>query len=227
MTETGRVLDFSCGGEEARRPAAIVFDLDGTLYVNREFGREIARCAARYIAALKGLPEEVAAALIKETRHRLTITSGWEASLSQTCTELGGDLRELHRRFDAEIDPTPFLEEDPRVPELLRRLAARCEIYLYTNNNRGLSGRIMERIGISGLFRRVFTIEDSWRPKPDREALAMIYATIGHAPAECLFVGDRYDIDLRLPASLGSAVFCTQTLPELLALNNITLEEKI
>jgi len=222
------VLDFSdsIGMNAAKRPAAIIFDLDGTLYVDLEFSREIARCAARYIAVVNGVPEERAAALIKETRRRLTESTGWEASLSLTCTELGGELRELHRRFEAEIDPLPFLTPDPRVPELLQALAGRYEIYLYTNNNRGLSGRIMDRIGISGLFRKVFTIEDSWHPKPDRETLEIIYRAVGHPPGECLFVGDRYDIDLRLPASLGSSVFCTQTLARLLALINIIDEEK-
>ena len=33
-----------------------------------------------------------------------------------------------------------------------------------------------------------------------------ILSAIGRLPQECLFVGDRFDIDLRLPAEMGSAV---------------------
>ena len=43
---------------------ALVFDLDGTLYVNRDFGREIHLCSCRYIAELKGIGDAEANELI-------------------------------------------------------------------------------------------------------------------------------------------------------------------
>ncbi|HTP65037.1 MAG TPA: HAD family hydrolase [Geobacteraceae bacterium] len=206
---------------------ALVFDLDGTLYVNGDFGREIRLCACRYIAGLKGTTIEEADRLIRETKKRLAAASGVESTLSHACIELGGNLRELHRRFAEEITPEPFLARDERVTNLLLSLGKRFDLSIYTNNNRLLSERIMSAIGVAGLFRRVLTIEDGWRPKPDPEALETVYRLIGRKPAECMFVGDRYDIDLRLPAAMGSTVFLATSVEELLPLNKLLQGEDL
>ncbi len=206
---------------------ALVFDLDGTLYVNNDLGREINLCACRYIAELKGTTVPDADNLLRETKKRLAAARGVESTLSHACMELGGDLREIHRRFADEIAPEQFLFPDKRVTDLLLSLGKRFEMTVYTNNNRRLSARIMETIGVAGLFHRVVTIEDCWRPKPDREALEYIYRLLGRSPAECLFVGDRFDIDLRLPAAMGSTVFLATCVEELLPLNKLLHGEEL
>jgi putative hydrolase of the HAD superfamily len=216
--------------DEARRLKemgieAIVFDLDGTLYVNEPFGREVAGSFARYIADIKGLEPDVADELVRTTRSQITAQTGRETTLSMVCRELGGDIREAHRRLAAELHPELLLSRDDRVVELLRRLGERFALYLYTNNNRSLSGRIMDSLGIAGMFRRVITVEDGWRAKPDGEALTELLATLGTGPERCLFVGDRYDIDLRLPAERGCPVLLVKTVDELLYLNILRDEE--
>ncbi len=206
---------------------AIIFDLDGTLYVSNELGREINRLAIAYIAELKGTGTAQAAALIKEMKAEISAVSGLDTTLSVACLELGGDLRELHRRFAEQIKPKAFLKRDERVVDLLKILSSRYELYLYTNNNLALSTRIMEILGVSKLFRQVFTIEDSWLPKPDRTAFIKILHEIGSEPEQCMFVGDRYDVDLRLPATEGCAVFLSSSTDELLGLLKIMNEENI
>ncbi len=186
---------------------AIVFDLDGTLYVNDALARQIRTSAGRYIASLKRIDIIDAGHLLHAAQKRLSAESGMESTLSAACVEVGGDIRLLHDHFSAEIRPELFLERDDGLVKALDRLSDIADLYIYTNNNRFLCGRIMACLGISGFFRRVFTIEDSWRPKPDMPALEQVFAGIGVAPQECIFVGDRYDIDLRLPASMGSPVF--------------------
>ena len=64
-------------------------------------------------------------------------------------------------------------------------------------------------------------------PKPDRGALADIFGRIGRKPEECLFVGDRYDVDLRLPADMGCAVFLVSTTEELFPLCKLMSEENV
>lgn len=204
---------------------ALLFDLDGTLYVNNDLGREINLSACRYLAGLKGISAAAADALLRESRQWLSAVSGVDSTLSRACMELGGDIVELHRHFAAEVRPERFLTRDGRVVELLAALGGRFELHIYTNNNRALADRIMELLGIAGLFRQVFTIEDTWRPKPDRATLDKILRQIGREPAECLFIGDRYDIDLRLPAAMGCAVFLANSVQELLNLYKLTIEE--
>lgn len=202
-----------------------IFDLDGTLYFGSMLGREIGRTAYRYIAEIKGTDEATARQMVRSTRVRLSEEQGCEASLSITCIALGGDLQELHRCFSDSIEPERFLERDDRVVTLLETLSSRFPLYIYTNNNRSLAGRIMNAIGVSHLFGRVFTIEDSWRPKPDLQTLGTIFAETGLKPEETLFVGDRYDIDLRLPHEMGATVRLVASLDDLLALEALCERE--
>lgn len=206
---------------------ALVFDLDGTLYVSNDLGREINYTACRYIAEREGTDVAAADGLIRETRKRISAASGTETTLTQVCVELGGDIRELHRRFAAEVVPERFLTRDERVVKLLQSLTGKFELSIYTNNNRRLASRIMECIGVAGLFRHLVTIEDSWQPKPDGDALDNVFRTIGRKPAECLFVGDRYDVDLRLPATRGSAIFLATSVEELFPLGKLLSEETL
>ena len=195
-----------------------IFDLDGTLYFSDPFGREIARVASRYIADLKGCDPVSAWETVRQTKRRLTAEQGVEASLSTACMALGGDLRDLHARFSAEIDPVPFLTRDERAIALLESLAAVFPLVIYTNNNLPLTLRIMDTIGVRHIFTTIHTIEDFWVPKPDRSALSAIIGGTGCEPSECLFAGDRYDIDLRLPESMGAEVHLVRSVEDLMAL---------
>lgn len=195
---------------------AIVFDLDGTLYQDDRLGEEVNQSACRYVAKLKGITAAEADLLLTETRA----ANGGGGTLSRAVETLGGELKEMHRRFADEIHPDG-LPADPRVPELLRLLSTRFQLHIYTNNNRDLSERIMAQIGVTGLFDRIFTIEDFWLPKPDRMVINAILEQIGCLPAETLFVGDRYEVDLALPESMGCAIFETRTVAELLILSQL------
>ena len=220
MTETPDMVDLAQTVGELRRRGikAIVFDLDGTLYENDDFGHEISRTFARYIAGLKGIDEETARGLVRETRARLSAASGHVTTLSMACHELGGDLREAHRHMAEEIDPTRFMTRDDRVIALLKRLARRYDLLLYTNNNRSLTARILDLLGITGIFRQIVTIEDGWLSKPDPDMLETVLERAAAPAGQCLFVGDRYDVDLRLPAGRGCPVLLVKTVAELLQL---------
>ena len=200
---------------------AIVFDLDGTLYRDDRLGDGVNRSACRYLAELKGVSVEQASLMLEGARDSL---AGTGRTLSRGVVALGGTLPEMHAHLSRDLHPEKLLRIDPRVPELLRRLSENYELHIYTNNNRELSARIMTQIGVAGLFRRVFTIEDYWRPKPDATALAGILAAIGCEPKESLFVGDRYEVDLALPASLGCRVLETTTIDALLTLAELIIK---
>jgi putative hydrolase of the HAD superfamily len=205
----------------------LVFDLDGTLYVCDDLAREIKICASRYIASLKGIETDDAWSLIENTKKRLSVLSGLETTLSETCLELGGDMKHLHHLFAEEINPELFLKKDVGLVNLLQKLEEQFELHIYTNNNRILADKILKSLGVFNLFEKVFTIESFWSPKPDSSALENIFTLIDRVPAECLFVGDRYDVDLRLPAKMGSAVFLSKNVSELMVLLKVLYEESI
>jgi putative hydrolase of the HAD superfamily len=203
---------------------SIIFDLDGTLYSSRELAAEINRVASEGVALQLGIDSGSAGALLSGAKAAIKERTGHEATLSAACREIGADIRQLHCHLAENINPEKHLVRDDRVVEMLERLGREYRLYIYTNNNRTLTDRIMKLIGIDGRFAEIFTIEDFWRSKPDRLALAKIFAAIGAEPIECLFVGDRYDVDLRLPEEHGCRVLLSKTVVELLALEEFCRE---
>jgi len=197
---------------------AIVFDLDATLYDDPRFGDAVHAEAYGYIAENRGIDPAAAAELLRQTKHRLTETSGGAGTLSLAIGDLGLDLQVLHCRFAERLEPAQYVPRDERVVDLLRALARGYQLVLYTNNNRLLSAKIMAVLGITEYFSQVFTIEETWRPKPDAGTLKLLFATIGKTPGECLFVGDRFDVDLRLPQQMGAQVYQVVNLADLLQL---------
>jgi len=200
------------------RITSIIFDLDGTLYTSPELGDEIQRVALASLSLQLDITFAEAEVKLSAAKAELSARTGCEATLSAACDLLGGDIKALHGYLAEHINPENYLVNDLRVAQMLTRLAVDHNLYIYTNNNRPLTYRIMSAIGIYGLFTEIFTVEDFWRAKPDRLALAKLLAAIGAEPVECLFVGDRYDVDLRLPEEHGSRVFLTQSVGELLSL---------
>lgn len=201
----------------------IVFDLDGTLYVCERFASEIQAAAYGYIAALKQISAAEAGLIMAATRLRLTGESGTVQTLSAVCTELGGNVPDLHRFFEQNLQPEAFLVRDERVIRLLERLAEKFLLAIYTNNNRILTARILNCLGLDGLVTKIFTIDDTWRGKPDEEIVRRVLGEIGLSPEEALFVGDRYDVDLRLPEQLGCPVYLSQNMEQLLRLEELLI----
>jgi putative hydrolase of the HAD superfamily len=199
----------------------IIFDLDGTLYVNDRFAAEILEAAVAYIAEVKRISLMEAGLVMTATRSRLTEESGSVQTISAVCSELGGNIQDLHRFFGQALLPELYLVPDTRVIKLLDGLARRFSLYIYTNNNRPLATRILNFLGLEGVVSDLFTIDDSWRGKPDEEMVLTVLAKTGLLPHEALFVGDRYDVDLRVPEQLGCPVFLSQSLEQLLRLEEL------
>lgn len=199
---------------------AIVFDLDGTLYVSEPFNDTVDDAAAAYVADIRNITRIAALDLIRQTRLELQRRHGTIQTLTIVCETLGGNIRGLHRALAEELKPELFLVKDERVIELLSLLSKQFQLYLLTNNNRTMTDRILELTGIDpSLFQAVITIEHSWTPKPNSALLDDIMQMVALPPEKVLFVGDRYDIDLKLPAELGCPVQLCTTIEQLLELS--------
>lgn len=199
----------------------MVFDLDGTLYVSPAFAATIQDEAVVYMAGVLGVAKDEAALVMADTRRRMAEESGTVQTLSAVCTVLGGNVRDLHAFFEERLEPEKYLVRDERVIELLQSLKRKFKLYIYTNNNRVLATRVMNFLGFEGLFERVFAIDDEWRAKPDEQMLEQVIKVTGIPPTQLLFVGDRYDVDLRLPEQKGCPVFLTQSVDQLLRLKDL------
>jgi HAD superfamily hydrolase (TIGR01549 family) len=207
--------------QQPNRIRGIIFDLDGTLYVAPDFADTIQNAACSYISSLKRIAADQACNILAAARNTLKGETGEVPTLSAICTRLGGNVQDLHAFFTEALKPEAYLVRDDRVVALLERIEQSIPLYLFTNNNRVLTTRIIHILGLNELFRHIYTIDDTWHGKPDEAMLDRILAEAGLTPSEALFVGDRYDVDLRLPEQRGCPVYLSQSIEQLLRLEEL------
>jgi len=181
----------------------IVFGLDGTLYNCQPIADEIEVAAEVLVGESRGVGRREGGDLIRCARRRLTELLEEEPTLTRTCMELGIEVPEFHRALQATVRPERHLSPDPVLYALLDSLRDLCELHVYTNNSLFLTRKILALLGVEDLFTRLFTIEFTWNPKPDPESLRRVIEEIGGPPESFLFVGDREQVDLKVPSNLG------------------------
>ena len=206
---------------EAEQIESIVFDLDGTLYQAPSLAREIELASERLVSATRGLSLPEGRKLLERARARLAEELESEPTLTQTCQRMGIEIQELHAAFERDVVPEEHLDEDLLVRALLESLQDRCRLYIYTNNNLPLSRRILATLGLSDLFEELYTIEMAWTPKPDAEVLRQILADIGGPLESFLFVGDRRQVDLLLPAAWGIPTLLVRDTAQLVQIHKV------
>jgi len=182
---------------------SIVFDLDGTLYISAGLAGEIQAAADMLVAQTRGVSLKEGRGILRKARRRLAEILEEEPTLTRTCMELGIEVPEFHRALQENVHPERHLEPDPILYALLDSLRASHDLYLYTNNSFPLTRKILALLGVEDLFERIYTIEFTWRPKPDPDAFQRVLESIGGPPETFLFVGDRQQVDLRVPEDLG------------------------
>lgn len=200
---------------------SIVFDLDGTLYTHQKVANQISEAAEQLVADSRGVSRKDGAALIRKAQQRLGERLDEKPSLTQTCMALGIDAKEFHRALQGKVTPEKFLSPDPVLYALLDSLQNLCDLYIYTNNNLPLTQKILALIGVEGLFQRLYTIEFTWSPKPDPDALQRVLEDIGGPPESFLFVGDRQLVDLDQPAEFGIPTLLVKEIADLLQIHKL------
>jgi len=200
---------------------SIVFDLDGTLYVSDGIADEIWTAACDLVAGSRGLSREAGREVLRCAKRRLAETLEEEPTLTRTCLELGIEVPDFHRALQDRVRPERYLDHDPVLCALLDSLRDRCELYLYTNNSLPLTRKIIALLGVEELFQRIFTIEYSWRPKPDADTLERILEDVGGPPESFLFVGDRQQVDLKIAQEAGIPTLLVSETADLLQIHKM------
>lgn len=185
---------------------AFLFDIDGTLYTDREYGRFQIEVLVRELARIWGEPYDEVAALVERTRAALADAEGRAStSLGNAMAALGVDIGtgvEWRRRL---IRPERFLSVDPALVAALSGLRDRygSALVAVTNNPRSVGEATLEALGVHGLFSAVVGLDDTMRSKPAAEPYLLAARLAGAEPGACISVGDRYDVDLAVPLELG------------------------
>jgi len=187
------------------RPRALLFDIDGTLYDNAAYARFQVEVLVEEFARVRGLPLETVREEVERVRRELGAREGRETtSLGNAMAALGVDLTTSVAWRERLIEPAAWLGPDPALDEALAALAARFKLAAVTNNPRLVAVKGLQALGVDARFEAVVGLDDTLRSKPAREPFELAARLLGVPVADCVSIGDRYDVDLAVPLELGA-----------------------
>jgi len=186
---------------------AIIFDMDGTLYANTDIRKQFAAAAYYTLAKSDNIPIDRAQDLIEERRAEFKAKSGFPVPYTLTLKSFNIPIKVWHKENIAFFDPRDFLHKDEKLKASLVKLKKNHRLAVMTNNNRIQTERVIEALELDGLFDRVFTFNSFEILKPELEFFKKAAAELDIEPKDCLYVGDRYDVDLRPAQAIGMQVF--------------------
>ena len=182
----------------------IIFDIDGTLYTNPFYVFEQVDVQIRHFAHLRGISEKEARLQIQSYRRTWSAEhNGAKISLGNTFTAFGIPIETSVSWREELLEPSHFLHKDEKLQETLASLSQHYNLIAVTNNPVLAARRTLEAIGAADILSHIIGLDTCSKSKPAREPLELAAKQTGATFATCLSIGDRYDIDLALPLSLG------------------------
>jgi putative hydrolase of the HAD superfamily len=201
-------------------PKAIFFDAMGTLFylthgvghhyalVANELGLnlEAEKLELAFVAAWDSMPQRQAVEGPRENDDK----DWWRQLVDLVIDEVAPNLSELDRDNFFEIAYEHFAEAGvwelyPEVIDVLEELRPRFQLAVVSNFD-GRLRIILERLGISGFFKRVFVSSEVGADKPDPEIFRRALKFMQLAAHEVLHVGDDPERDWNAATSAGLQV---------------------
>jgi phosphoglycolate phosphatase len=179
------------------RPAALVFDLDGTLIDSR---RDITTAINRMRGelGLGALPLEAVITLVGEGARLLVERALPEGLPPERIDELLA--RYLAFYEEVCLDQTrPY----PGVEEMLAGLAGAYPMALLSNKGEALSRRVLGGLGLAPYFREVLGGDTLPTRKPDPSGLWHLSRRLGVPIERCLLIGDTW-VDAETARNAGA-----------------------
>ena len=162
--------------------SAWVFDMDDTLYPREQGLMQLVQARINaYVVEAVGLDPVSARVLQRQflDEHGTTL-----AGLMANYT-----IDAAHFLHDVHDVPMDSLEPAPRLVEQLMRLPGRR--FVFTNGARDYADRVLDRLGVTGCFDGVFTIEDAdLTPKPAPSTFRHFIERYGFDPHRAAFFED-------------------------------------
>jgi putative hydrolase of the HAD superfamily len=169
---------------------AVVFDLDDTLYPERDYVRSGFRAVAAWAEPHLGIPREQGCAELRrlfEQGVRGDTFDRWLASRGLDPVRLTGLLVQIYRDHAPEL--TPF----PGARELLGALRRHCRLGLLTDGHLRVQKGKLEALGLGPYFDATIFADEwgrsAWKPSPIPFAAAL--GALGTEAARAVYVADN------------------------------------
>lgn len=182
----------------------IIFDIDGTLYTSSEYLKCQSDLMIEYFAKFKDMSVPAFEKMISDYRTEWAHEHGGEVlSFSNVLVGLGISFDENIKCRDLLFVPDNYLRRDEKMIETFSLLKEKFSLICVTNNTVNIGRKTLEAIGVSHIVENMIGLDTFKVSKPAREPFEAAVKMTGAVPAECISVGDRYDIDIALPLEMG------------------------
>ncbi|MEW5817043.1 MAG: HAD family hydrolase [Spirochaetota bacterium] len=184
--------------------SGLIFDIDNTLYECEEFIQAQETGLISRLAEEKGKSFSVMKAEIDLYRQKFAVRNGGKRpSLGNTFVEFGIPIPTSADWRESIIVPEDYLTVDMTLAAVLEKLSRRYGLITVTNNPVSTGKRILRALGVEAYFLDVIGLDKSGVSKPHTIPFHLAAEAIGVKPANCVSIGDRYEVDIEIPLSMG------------------------
>jgi phosphoglycolate phosphatase/putative hydrolase of the HAD superfamily len=184
--------------------AAILFDLDSTLYTNEEYARLQIDLPIERLAKLRGIAlGEMHEEIDRFRENWAREHDGAQISLGNVLAAFGISIEETIKWREELDEPERYLAADEQLRRALEQLESRFALAVVTNSPVSIAAKTLTALGVRDLFKVIIGLDTCHVSKPHEQPLLRAAALCGTTPESCVSVGDRYDIDIALPLKLG------------------------
>ena len=189
---------------------AFIFDIDSTLYTNAAYAFEQVDCQVRQFAKERGISADEARRMVADYRKKFAAEhNGSKVSLGNTLLAFGVPIEQSVQWRRELLEPADFLGRDQQLIETLKILQSKYQLICVTNNPVLPARKTLDAIGISEFFPEIVGLDTCFKSKPALEPFMTAVERLSKQAGEsitaenCLAVGDRYDMDIKLPLEMG------------------------
>lgn len=184
--------------------AAILFDMDSTLYTHPEYAQAQLDLPVKRLADMRGKSfDEMNNEFISYRKKWAEEHDGRQISLATAFDAFGISIRETIRWRKELYRPEQYLKPDKQLRKSLEQLESQFMLAVITNNPVSIAERTLTMLGVEDLFHEIVGLDTCGVSKPHEEPLMRASILCGATPETCVSIGDRYDIDIALPLELG------------------------
>jgi len=182
---------------------AVCFDLDGTLFDDRQYVRAGLHSAGAHLERRTGV--DLTDELVDAYFQRGVTEGTFDTVLAEQdiSDEYVTELVDAYHANDGELEPFEGVEA------VLDELAASYALGLITGGRNGR--RKLRRLGLSEYFDTALVTSDRPYSKHDPDPFRSVLGDLGVAPAAAAYVGDRPELDFPQPSWLGMLTVRVET----------------
>ncbi|MBN1695926.1 MAG: HAD family hydrolase [Spirochaetales bacterium] len=205
----------------------LIFDIDLTLYDNREYYESQKRLLLEKLARITGRSyEETLEAADEYQTGYMKANNGKKLSMGNLfLLGFGISIEENCRWRSSLFNPEAYLRLDRRLVHTMKRLSERFQCAAVTNNTRIIGERTLRVLGIDSFFRVIIGLDQTLVSKPSMKPFYRAAEKIGVPPERCISIGDRFEVDVELPVREGMGGILVESMEDVYRLPDLLMKE--